>query len=172
MTEYDMREKDRLELLQAVGQSITSWALVEDALYKIFHVCIGSPSIVSSAAAFLAVENFRSKLAMTDAVVRTHLMKNQLVSVWKRRTQDVIKLSQRRNFIAHGQVVILRIGKSKPRAVVMGSFNDWSSHIKYGTGLRDSRVNLSDVNSIIAESINLTKRLHEFCKKLPRLAKP
>lgn len=169
--DYERQENDRLELLRAVGQCITQWSRVEDALYMIFHHCIYCPALFPSQAAFVSVENFRSKLAMTDAVVRVSLQKNQLMSAWKKRHQELISLSHRRNFIAHGQVVMLSIGKARPRAVVMGSFNDPFTLIKYGTNARASRLTLKDVNSITAESTNLATRLTEFCKKLPQLAK-
>ena len=164
---YEANERERQLLLSEIGQSITSWTILESHLYRIFHHCIGIKGLNSSAAAFNAVENFRSKLGMTDAVVRIYLGKSQLMSVWLRREKEIVKISKARNFIAHGSVVVLKLGRQPAKPYVLGCSPMTPNPTKNRGIAREKRLNLKDVQSITREIILLTTRLVEFCKKLP-----
>jgi hypothetical protein len=63
------REEERVQFCAALGEALDAWARVENHLYLIFTVCLRAPHR-RAAAAFFAVENFRSKLRMVHSVVR------------------------------------------------------------------------------------------------------
>lgn len=169
MKEYERQEKERHDLLLAVGEAISAWSRVEAALQDVFHICIGGKALGPTSAAFIAIENFRSKLAVCDAVVKAHLGKNQLIGFWEKQFEQTRRLSRIRNTLAHGQVVILKIGNSQSKAFVMGSLHDYSSK---GTGwpavIKKTRLNLKQVNEQTVSCISLARNLAEFCKKVPR----
>jgi hypothetical protein len=58
LTKIERSEAERRELLQAVGEAITAWAKVEDALYTIFHLCIGGKALGPTSAAFMRLKIF------------------------------------------------------------------------------------------------------------------
>jgi hypothetical protein len=167
LEEYKIVEKERQLLLAEIGQSITSWSFVETELYRIFHHCIGAPALNPSAAAFNAVENFRSKLAMTDGVVKSYLGKDQLRSIWDRKNRDCLGQSKARNFIAHGTVVVLAIGKMKGRPYLIGYSPMRPNPSNTRNVLREKRYDLKAMRNINAEFLKLSRHLGEFCKKLP-----
>jgi hypothetical protein len=65
--------KEIKDMFQAIGEAITRWQQVESVLFDIFDNCMTCRALGPPAVAFTAVDNFRAKLAMTDAVVRLRL---------------------------------------------------------------------------------------------------
>jgi hypothetical protein len=68
--ELEASEKERTAMLQAVGQSISDWAHVEDGLFNIFFKLMGCPALGPPSCAFIAAENVRSKIQMVDSMMR------------------------------------------------------------------------------------------------------
>jgi hypothetical protein len=160
-------EIERQKLVRSVGDAMTAWSMVEDALLLIFSTALQASGYGISAAVFIAVENFRSKLEVVNATVSVRLGTSQLMRIWKKRLDETKNLSRRRNQIAHGRVLVLQTDKSKPRAVLMGVR-------LFGPMIdkRTTRLTLSSVESFITECGALSTRLHELNRKLPQRAKP
>ncbi len=111
--------------LQAVGQAISSWARVEHGLCEVFTACIspahtimgdgfvapGAPAVV-----FYSIENFRTKLLITDRIYRFHVTgvthADHLIKCWQRTYDHTRRLSGRRNLFAHWNMV--QFGDRKP----------------------------------------------------------
>ncbi len=60
-------DDERLHFFSAIGKALDEWSRVEVILYCIFMLCLRAPH-ERAAAAFYAVENFRSRLQVVDAV--------------------------------------------------------------------------------------------------------
>jgi hypothetical protein len=102
-------------------------------------------------------------------VVKAYLGKSSLVSFWNRRYKEILRLSQIRNKIVHGRVVILAIGKAPGRPVIMGTHLDYFTQGKK-RGIRTPRLQLAQVKGMILACILLAQKLIAFYKKIPRYA--
>lgn len=156
------------EIYVAIAESLSAWQRVEDALYKIFHTALGCPALAPSSAAFLAIENLRSKLAVTDAVVRIRLPRSDLVKVWNRRFHEATNLSKQRNKLAHNHVTSLQIGRSKPRMALIGPTWDYSRLVMKGSNVSMPRIHTPQIKQFQREFLALAKSLSEFEKALRR----
>jgi hypothetical protein len=96
-------EEERVQFFAALGEALDQWARVENALCCIFMVCLRAPHR-RTAAAFFAVENFRSKLNMVDSVVRLTGVDAAKVHEWEALHKRFNRKSRLRNQLAHYEV--------------------------------------------------------------------
>jgi hypothetical protein len=104
-------EEERLYFFSALGEALEEWARVEAHLCCVFMVCLRAPH-QRSAAAFYAVDSFRSKLQMVDAVVGLAVPDPAKIAEWKDLHRKIDRKSIARNELAHHEV--LEDGKAKP----------------------------------------------------------
>lgn len=120
-------EEEETQVFYLVGAAITRWSYFEARLSSIFAMCMGpsygtSPHGIQmfdpspSQAVFYSVDNFRSKLAMVDAALRTrfqHMAEtDEILAAWTRLHTKARKLSLKRNRLAHWNVI--KFDKEKP----------------------------------------------------------
>ena len=101
MPEFDM-------LLRAVGSALTNWSFVETGLFRVFHEAICCPALGPSSAAFVAVENYRAKLSMTDAALRSSKSFQPHTQTWEALQERCISESKERNRLAHSKTTFPR----------------------------------------------------------------
>ena len=102
-----MTQEEECQLFYAaIGEAITEWAHIDDALYMVLHRCLQPADHMLVAAAFYAVDAFRTRLAMADAVVRYRLAGSQHVADWEKLRRRINRKSRKRNELAHYQVLI------------------------------------------------------------------
>jgi hypothetical protein len=65
--------EEKLAFYAAIGEGITEWSHIEDRLYMILLRCMNAPDHRTVGAAFYAMDAFRTKLSITDAVAPTTL---------------------------------------------------------------------------------------------------
>jgi hypothetical protein len=97
--------EEQFNVDMAIGTAITSWAHLETEMMKALVIFIKAENQMSLAAAFFAVENFRSKLGMLNAAATLSLSGNPELANWKSLTRRIEKLSVKRNHIAHYQIL-------------------------------------------------------------------
>lgn len=101
MPEFRSIESERQRFFASLGEAISQWAWVE---YHLFHVYVRlvRPELFKAAsAAFLAVINFNSKLAMVDAAASFALTKDEDIAEWTTLKNKLGRLAKRRNKMAH-----------------------------------------------------------------------
>lgn len=90
----------------AIGTAITQWAHLESSLAETFFISLKSRRRGAVLAAFFAVENFRSKLAMVDAAVKASVRTKKEFAAWKAISRRITKVATKRNHLAHYQILI------------------------------------------------------------------
>jgi hypothetical protein len=181
---------ENVTMYASIGQAITAWASLENALCSIHSVCT-APSLILyhpngsglqffdplvSAATFYAIDNFRSKPAMVDAVVQARFKHfeeaEDLVAQWAKISEKARKLSLKRNKLAHFEVIRL---DGKP-SLVPPHRNPRSHDYLFGTNRPMSAANvrhlilafqlLSDKASSLAKAMAAHPELHRIFAKL------
>ena len=97
-------EDERLQFFSHLGKALDEWTQVENHLCFIFMVTLRAPHL-RAAAAFYAVENFRSKLGMVHAVVRLAKLNAAKMAEWEALRKRIDNKSRARNELAHYQVL-------------------------------------------------------------------
>src|SRR3954471_20288157 len=100
---------ERRALYEAVGEALTSWSMLEEALCSIYILCVcPSPNMPAgpAGASFWAVAAFDGKLKMTSAAVNQRFRHNdELLAGWKTIFNELKEKSPKRHDLAHGTVV-------------------------------------------------------------------
>ncbi len=105
----------------ALGLAITQWAYIERALCDVYHAVLDQPNKDISTAAFYAVENFRSKMQMVDAVMRTRFAGSPHLEDWTGTPNEhglwdrITRASGTWNRLAHHTVVVTPSAKPGKR---------------------------------------------------------
>ena len=159
MTDFDA-------LLHATGQALTNWSHVETGLFRIFHEAIQCPAIRPSSAAFIAVENFRAKLRMADATLRSSRQYQPHITKWEKLHKRCESASKERNRLAHSKVFLLQIG-GKPAKAVLSSYEHDMTFLTV-SGRPDHRKikNISNVADINQRFTELGFDLGAFARKI------
>ena len=159
MPEFDM-------LLRAVGSALTNWSFVETGLFRVFHEAICCPALGPSSAAFVAVENYRAKLSMTDAALRSSKSFQPHTQTWEALQERCISESKERNRLAHSKVFLLQRGAGKLKAV-LGPY-DHDMNFLTAKGQPDQRKlkNISNVVHINERFVKLGTDLGAFAQKI------
>ena len=153
-------------LLLAVGESITNWSRIETGLFEIFHEATHCPALGPSSAAFVAVENFRAKLRMVDATLRSSRQYKPHIKTWEALQKRCESESKERNRLAHSKVFLLQIG-GKPAKAVLGSY-DHDPNFLTAAGFPDQRKlkRISTVKHINQRFVKLGFDLGAFLQKI------
>ena len=153
-------------LLQAVGETLTNWSHVETGLFRIFHAAIHAPALGPSSAAFVAVENVRAKLSMTNAALLACKPSEHDLKLWDKLKKRCNSESLERNRLAHAKVFLLQIG-DRPINAVLGPY-DHDLSFMTAKGQPDQRKikRLANVQEINRRFVSLGRDLHKFARKL------
>ena len=63
--------EEHLAFYHEIGLTIAQWAHIENSLFLIAAACVNKRNTKGIASGFFSIENFRSKLAFVDALVKT-----------------------------------------------------------------------------------------------------
>jgi hypothetical protein len=111
-----MRRKSAAEVRQlqtALGSAISAWSGIEAELCGLFAfaVCNGK-NMQPAVEAFCAVRSAEVQLAMTSAAIMSALYKRtDELAHWDELKKRIDKLRERRNKLAHGQIVRVESGE-------------------------------------------------------------
>lgn len=99
--------EEHFSFYSELGVAFTNWASVESALFWLFLGCLSKKEPIESSITFFSIENFRSKLQVTDELVKYKLKKTKrykLLKDWSKLVERLHKASAVRNKLAHYQV--------------------------------------------------------------------
>src|SRR3979490_18895 len=108
--------EEQTAFYQPSGRSITQWAHVEDGLGSVYATAVAPPNQrrvhnIAAQAAFYAIQSPEVKISTTSAAVTFRLL-NQLdekgrdiLGLWRPLMKKIGERRQRRNQLAHFQVV-------------------------------------------------------------------
>ncbi len=160
------RMTDHDALMHAVGEALTYWSFVETGLFRVFHEAIHCPALGPSSSAFIAVENFRAKLSMTDSALRVSKQFQPHIKAWEALQKRSVSESKERNRLAHSKVFLLRVGEKSLKAV-LGPY-DHDMTFLTAAGLPDQRKikRISNVKHISQRFVELGSNLGAFAQKI------
>jgi len=106
--------EERLLLNSELGKAIAQWGFVEGQLLRLVEYCtrLNGEAVP---AAYLSIENFRSKLAFCSNLVSAAVPSGQVQSYWNKVKQRTADLAPKRNQLAHGWHVLYVHGSSGKR---------------------------------------------------------
>jgi hypothetical protein len=143
--------QEREDLYQAIGEATTAWARVEGGLGVIFITMVAGDAMaidnilrnLAARAAFHAIINFNSKLAVTNAAARWFLVNQpSYLARWTSLQNRTKRQAKRRNDIVHFALV-----KAEPAPPL--PFEYYLTPSLFGThhliGTEPSRLRLNDI---------------------------
>jgi hypothetical protein len=156
-------EKQIARFFEVLGRAISTWQLVETALYEVYERTICPKRPGACGASFHAVQTFNIKLALTDAAVQFAFAEDgETLNVWDSIVKRAQKKSQRRNQFAHFSTFIMFNEKgSNEKIRLEPQIYDWR-HVKDRPKLR-----MSEIADITNGFFDLANELRSFARKLP-----
>ncbi len=82
------------------GTALAAWVNVEVALWHIADKCLDGPTD-TLAPGYVAIENFRAKLAFVNKMVLARFPQPKLVNKWIQARDRTVSISKARNKLAH-----------------------------------------------------------------------
>lgn len=96
-----MSARRDLDLTQAVGACVVSWANIESRLFMLFTSALGSDSLVIADAIFASPRSFEARSTMVHAVVKIRLDGRPALHDWNLLFNHVLRLNGMRNEVVH-----------------------------------------------------------------------
>lgn len=167
---YVPSEDDLNAFLAAYGSAISSWQLVESALYEVYRAITRSQRPGAEAAAYFAVPAFRTRLNMTSSAVRYALTgKADLIEEWRLILKRAGKKSERRNEMAHGVVWSMWMEPNPERRIHVGRLSEDTRSEINPTKQPPQPLTLTRVRQYEADFRDLSKTLRIFSYKIRQL---
>lgn len=152
-----------------VGKSLERWAWIETELAMICGFCSSVRHHgYSHITGFFVIENFRSKLAYTDALVNVKCRREQpkVLHLWSIVKKRIEKMATLRNQLAHRRATVIRRGKPGERIALMEPnwiLNDETDATKLPP---EQKITIRDVAHRSAQFSALYSHLCDFSRLL------
>lgn len=159
-------------LHEAVGRAISTWARVEEELTWVAIHCFNVTCDFSKtqylsfmpimSAAFSATTGFRTRMDMTDAVVRKTQSSDVVLNHWEPIAKKVRRVAKRRNKIAHYVAYGNKVGGEAVLGVPFFD-QDWSVYDEHAVIAAPSpKLTAKDIEGATAAFIEARARLSDF----------
>jgi hypothetical protein len=120
--------EESVHFYHALGEALNAWSGIEQELCSIGVYSDGGPYFRE---VFYAVDNFRSKLAIIDAIVTKDAPSEAVLARWQRVRDRIAGLSTTRNKLAHYPMICYSnhkvIGR---RCALVPPLSDRTAHLK------------------------------------------
>lgn len=128
------------EIAKAVGFAISKWGEIEGNLCSLYAAALRIPVYASAREAFYSIISFQAKIKVVDACFKMEFAAEpDLISDWSTFKKDAVKVSKKRNELAHGSVMV--VNTDPPTA---GWFPFWNGSALDGTTWIDNHVVVFD----------------------------
>jgi hypothetical protein len=152
-------EEEKLLFYAAIGESITEWTHVEDHLYMVLQRCLQPADHELVAAAFYAVDAFKTKLAIVDAVATRFFAGSGHLADWGKLKLAIEKRIRKRNELAHYQVEYNPASPEGRRYKLIPPLLDPHTPSK---GLEITGLNLNELKCRVRVFEVLSRRIRDF----------
>jgi hypothetical protein len=123
-TATNANQREIETMLQAVGQSLSDWAFVEEGLFEIFARLMASPALGPPSCAFMAVDAMHAKIKMVDSMMCHSKAGRKVLPEWEKLKERCNALTTKRNALAHRRVTTLKIGRAKAQPALIAYKHD------------------------------------------------
>lgn len=114
--------EEEIVFFAEVGWALRQWAAVEGQLRSLVAMSLRPTDGLAVSAAFMSIENFRSKLKFCDSLIRCVYRDSPHILAWSNLFKLLEKRSAVRNSIAHGRHVLHAEGAAGRRWAIV----EWS----------------------------------------------
>lgn len=153
---------------EVLGKAITTWQLVETALYEVYERAVVPERPGACGASFHALQAFNVKLTATHAAVVFALSdKPELLDEWDRIKVQANKKATRRNEFVHFSTYIMANESTDNDKIQLQE----QVHDYRRAGRSPSTLRMSDITEITERFIELANDLRRFKNKIPVVAR-
>ena len=104
-------EAEAREMQMALGRAVSAWGNIEANLCGIFEFAVTGRFGAAANQAYCAVHSAEVQIAMTSAAIKVALAeKPDALTHWGHLFKRIDKLRERRNALAHGQIIVSNAG--------------------------------------------------------------
>jgi hypothetical protein len=164
--ELELREKEMNAMLQAVGQSVSDWGLVEEGLFELFFRLLATPYQGPASCTFIAAENVRTKIEMVNSMVRHSEEGRKHLAEWEELLKRCNKLRVARNSLVHRKTTTLKIGNARSQPALVGYKHDFRHLLEEEYGI-PSHMGIARVKELSKEFRELSVDLVQFAECVP-----
>lgn len=104
--------EERVAFFHCIGEALAQWAYTENQLWSVSSLAVPVPQRPTIIRGIMAVENFRSRLAMCDEMIRHAFKGKAHLERWAEIHDDLSKASTKRNQLAHRVPVLYLEGET------------------------------------------------------------
>ncbi len=97
--------EQQLEFMETLAAAITQWQPVEMSLFGVFSALLGPAHYAIASAAFHAIINFNTRLAVVDAAAHVALAGKPELAEWTTLHNRMNKRSKKRNELVHFMIL-------------------------------------------------------------------
>lgn len=160
-------DEERQKLCEAIGESVIAWAGVEQTLSFLFCFLVsGGPTDNSAHTAFMAIENFRSKLQVVDSVFHSKRLHEDVAEAWKTLHAHLRSRSTKRNMIVHRTLLRDEHQPIGRRMVLIPSLLSGSKFRTLLVDKSDKPMGVNDVQAAIEEFKAVALETHRLIGKI------
>lgn len=156
-------QEEHVAFYYELGRAFDNWSGVEHELSNVAYRCYPGTNPLVHLQGFYAIENFRSKLQHTDAVVMTKYKSNTTtLERWARLVGHISQCATKRNKLAHGSVIeFTALGARPGRRIALV---EWAKWFKEGLTLKPppGSICVRDISNIRVEFVTLMHALRDF----------
>lgn len=187
MDRDDQVRANTKDMLALVGEAISEWSFVEQTLCSVLTICVTScPAKPEkegttytldgevTTAIFYSVENFRGKLKMVDAALRTRVRDHEdwgkaVLADWGKLHVKVRNLSLKRNRLAHWTVTpAWHRDEEFVEAALMPPYGSPMWWKETGSMPAGNALSTKQVDDIVIAFSAIHRKLKEFYENLAR----
>ncbi len=162
-----LQQRDQV-FFECLGRTIGQWQLIEMQLFRIYARLVRAENTDVASAAFHSVISFATRLDMTEASAKVKLADQPPFPVWRALHKRTVRLSKRRNLLAHFIVVYGVTSGGTPSFDEHGPFlrpSIFDVTRQPATG--SARINATRIKTIGDSFERLANDLSEFADSLP-----
>ncbi len=127
--------EEQVAFYHQIGLAVTRWAFVEGALLTVAQFCVSHNEWETISAGYYSIENFRSKLAFVDSLVKHKHHIPKRIQRWDQLQKKINACAKSRNALAHRSVMQFpeNLGQAGRRFALI----DWPGYKKLA---RDQKI--------------------------------
>jgi hypothetical protein len=158
--------EEHLAFFYELGLAISQWSFVESAIYKLIASRLNKEDRRAIGFGLFAVENFRSKVAFSDALLKKKIKDKSHIEEWDKLVDRLKKTVVKRNRLAHDRVMIYANNNAGRRLALEHWPSDKPKRQGSAPKPADGALCIRDVIGVRKEIFYLLLALQNFHAKL------
>lgn len=158
--------EERLAFFYNLGLATSQWSFIETGLYQIVAACMHPKDSYAIAFGLFAVDNFRSKLAFSDAILIKKIKDKGHLKEWTKLSERLKRTVTKRNRLAHDRAFFYADSDAGRRYALEHWPSDKPKLYRNMPKPSDGALCVRDIVEIKQEFFYLIRALENFHAKL------